>query len=329
MAIYPNSQSIVTLAECKALNNISVNTFDTWLNVTIPTVERSVEDYCRRRFCNYTFIQWVSMDREILTDNWPINNVLVIGNPHEIIKINDPSNSYNFSVLQPTSNNIAVDARLVVTNTSTFVTTEFLFSTYLTVDALKTAVESTVSGVTFTYQNNPTQVPFTTLNTLCLRPSNGKTLYAGVNYFDQSSNTSIGDIYRIGDNSDRLIFSPQYTSGSKSLYSGNYIGPYTTGYTNIDSGSYSFETYNNTDMMIVYNAGYSTSNMPSTLKWVVSSIVGDLMSIYDIQSSGVSKSIYRSETLGDYTYLLDTQATISGIIDRYASQLNLYKKKVI
>lgn len=326
---YPSTSEIATLAEVKGINNITASTFDTWLTANIPIVCRSVEDYCRRRFVKNNWTQWTSMDREIMTDNFPINNVLIIGTPYDLIKIDDTNNIYNFAVMQTTSNNISVDGKFVATNTSTLVSTEYLFSTYTTVGALKTAVEAALAGVTFTYQNNPTPVTFSTMSTLCIRPTFGKTLTVGVNYFDQSTNTSLGDIYRIGDNSDRIVFSPNFMTSNKALYSGNYIGPYTTGYTNIDSSGYSFETYNNTDMLIMYNSGYDTSNMPSTLKWVVAAILQDLMSLYDMQSSGVYKGIYRQESLGDYQYTLATESSIAGILNRYHDQLDLYKKKII
>lgn len=326
--MYPNSQTIATLAEVKALNNIGVSTYDAFINSYLNPVDRAIETYCRRRFLNATWTQWVSKDKEALVDNWPINNVLLIGVPEAVVKINDTTNSYNFTITQPTSNNISIDAKLIVTNTTTFITTEFSFATYTTLGILKAAVELALAGVTLDYQTNTTPLSYANLNTLTLRPTSGKTIYAGLNYFDQSTNTSLGDIYRISDNSDRIIFNPNFISASYFNSTSSQLGPYTTGYSNIDTG-YSFESYNNADILIVYSSGYTTANMPQELKWVASSVIKDILSIYDIESSGVAKNIYSSENLGDYGYTLNKDATIANIINRYSAQLDYYKKKCI
>ena len=327
---YPGTTNeIVTLAEVKALDNISVATYDTFISALIPTVSRSIEDYCRRRFVLSNWVQWCTIDREVITDNWPINNVLLIGVPYDVVLITDTTGKYNFAVMQQTSNNINLSSGLVVTDTQALTTTAFSFDTHKTLAALKTIVESTLTGVTFAYQSNPTPVDWTKINTLTLRNGSGKTLTAGINYFDVTTGAPVGNVYRISDNSDRIIMNPNYVSTSYSLYSGNYIGPYTSGYDNIDTGNYGLEYFQNQDTLIVYNAGYATADVPQTLKWVVASVINDIMSIYDVQASGVSKNIYSGETLGDYSYKLDPKANIPEILNRYAAQLDYYKKKCI
>jgi len=326
---YPISNTeIVTSGEVKAINNITSAALDTFINNNIPVVSRAVENYCRRRFCRYTWTQWVNIERELMTDNWPINNVLLIGIPYEIFTITDTTNAYNFTITQTSSNNISIDGKFIATNTQTFVATEFLFSTYPTVAQLKTAVESTLSGVTFTYQNNPTPVSFTTLNTLTLRPTSGKTVYAGVNYFDKNTNTGLGDIYRISDDSDRIIFNPNFMSAAKSIYSGNYMGPYTTGYTNIDAGGFSYESYNENDTLLVYDAGYTTANMPQELKWVVAAIINDLTALYNLNGNGLYNGM-KSETLGDYSYTIGDKMYIYDLLNKYKDMLSVFIKKII
>lgn len=335
MASYPASNEIVTTAEVKAYNNITVATYDTFLANIIPTMSRAVENYCRRRFCKYTWIQWISISREAFTDNWPINNVIMIGVPYPAVLITDTNNVYNFNVQQTTSNNINLDGRFIATNTTTFVTTEFDFATYPTLGALKTAVEGSLSGVTFAYQTAPASLVFANCNCQTLRTGNGKTLYTGMNYFDSTDSTPVGDVYRLSDNSDRLIFNPNFTTRNSAWYNGQYMGPYTTGFSNIDSG-YGFETYNEQDLMIVYDAGYTTTTVPQELKWIVSAMAMDVMSIYDIQGNGVYRGIYESERLGDYSYKLGTVTGVGGtynmlgisnIINKYAPMLDFYKKK--
>jgi hypothetical protein len=140
---YPGStDEIVTLAEVKSLNGITVTTYDTYISSIIPVVCRAMENYCRRRFVKSNWIQWVPKENITILDNWPINNVLLIGAPYGCFTINDTNNIYTFNLTHPTSTNPNIVSKLIATNTSTLVQTEYLFSTYTTVGALKTAVEA-------------------------------------------------------------------------------------------------------------------------------------------------------------------------------------------
>lgn len=317
---YPGSNELVTTAEVKALSNITVATYDTYIGSVIPSVCRAVETYCGRKFLLNTWIQWVSKDREIFLDNWPINNVLLIGVPYACFTITDTSNKYNFVIQQPTSNNPNTVARFVATNTETLAVTEYLFSVSTTVGALKTAVEAGLVGVTFTYETAPSTITFANLSTSSLRMTSGKTVYIGVNYFDQTSGTSIGDIYRISDNSDRLILNPNYADVSYFLTS-NY--PYT-----MDAG-YVLDYYNESDTLVIYNSGYATADVPADLKMAVSLIISDLMAYYDIQGGGGWKGIYKSETLGDYSYTIGDGSFIWQLVHKYHDILDHYKIKII
>jgi hypothetical protein len=277
------------------------------------------------------------MDCELMTDNWPINNVLLLGVPYDVVLITDTNNIYNFNVTQVTSNNIQLDAKFTATNTSTLVSTDFLFSTYLTLGTLKTAVEAALAGVTFAYQSSiPSTITAANINTLTLRSTSGKTLYAGLNYFDLTTSNSVGDVYRISENSDRLLINPNCAAVSHNLSSNQYSNY--NGYSNIDSGSV-IDWYNETDLLVVYDSGYTTANVPQELKWVVASIISDLMALYDVQSSGIYKGLKKSETLGDYSwsmggnginqYGLGDTASLPGLIMKYHDTLDFYKKKCI
>jgi hypothetical protein len=326
---YPGTNDLITTAEVKALTNITASTYDGFITGIIPTIRGAIESYCRRRFLLNTWIQWCQLEREILTDNWPINNIMMVGVPWSAVLINDTNYIYNFNITQPSSDNPYIDSKFTATNTQTFIATDFLFSTYPTLGALKTAVESALTGVTFTYQNPPpTMADFSGISTLSLRPTSGKTIFAGINYFDQATNTMLGDVYRISDLSDRLLFNPNFIVGSN-LYTGNYCGPYQSGYNNIDSGNWATDWYSIQDTMIIYSSGYTTALVPLELKWIAANIIIDLMNVMDMFSSNISKSIYDSEKLGDYSYKLATTANLPLIIERYAAQLDIFKKKII
>jgi hypothetical protein len=331
MAAYPGSNELITATEAKSLMNISVSTYDTFINANIPVISRAIENYCRRRFLDSQWTQWTMMDRELMLDNWPITNVYFVGNPQACIKITDTTNKYNFTVTQAQAENLNIVSKFTVTDTTAFTSTDFLFATYTTIGALKTAVEAAVVGVTFAYEQDPPTMTFASQNTLLLRQSSGKTLYCAINYFDASASTALGDVYRISDSSDRLLLNPAYAEVGHSFYSGNYQGPYTTGIDNMDTGWAwtPLDWYMNADTCVVYRSGWTTAQVPQELKWVVASILKDLMSLYDLESSGVYKGIYRGETLGDYSYTLDGNAKIPQLLDRYASQLDYFKKKVI
>jgi len=328
MAYPSNGNELVTLAEVKSTNNITLATWDTYISNLIPQIGRLIENYCRRRFIKATWTQWCSVDKELLTDNWPINNVIMIGVPYDVVKITDTNNIYNFGVIQTTSNNINLVPKFIASNTQTFATTEFLFSTYTTLGALKTAVEAALTGVTFEYQQNSTPITFANINTLTLRSTNGKTLSAGINFFDQTTSTSVGDVYRISENSDRLFLNPNFAQASHTMSSGNYVGPYTTGINNIDTG-YTLDWYNETTLLLVYDSGYTTAEVPLDIKYIVCNIINDVMSMNDIMGSGVSKNIYRKEELGDYNYELDPNSHLSVIVGRYHDQLDIYRRKII
>ena len=328
---YPVTNEIVTLAEVKALTNISVTTYDTFISALIPTICRAIENYCRRRFVKSNWTQWFPIEDEVITDNWPINNVLVVGVPYEAVLITDTSNSLNFAVTQTTSNNIQVDSKLIVTDTSALTSTEYLFSTYTTLGALKIAVEAAHATVTFTYQTVQSPIVFSTISTQAIRATVGNTLIVGCNYFEQSTSDSIGDIYRLSDDSDRLFL------GSEFL---NWCTDYCRSYNCNTACNYPTTWYEpSSNIMLIYNAGYTTANMPQELKWIVASIISDYMAIYDIQGYGLPKNIMKSETIGDYSYSLGgssnyqwgigTTEGIAGLLNKYHDQLDSFKKKFI
>jgi hypothetical protein len=331
---YPDSNEITTLAQVKSLNNITVSTADTFITAMIPVIGRAIEYWCRRRFCKSNWIQWYPVQRELILDEYPINNVLLVGVPYTAFTITDTNNLYNFNISQANSRNLNIVSKLSVTNTQTFAVTDFLFSTYTTIGALKTQVENDISGVTFTYGTLPTTITIADQNTLTLRACSGKTVYFGANYFDQFSNAGVGDIYRISDTSDRLLLNPSYANSS---VFNRYYDQFATGYGNIDSYAPQ-DWYNPDDIMVVWNAGYTTAEMPQELSLVATAMINDLIALFDVLGDGSYKGIYQSERLGDYEYRLwdvsggasNEDAMIADLIQhKYAIALDRFRKKSI
>jgi len=289
MAAYPGTNETVTITEVVALAAIKDLTNQVLLQGMIAPISRAIENYCRRRFLKHTWTQWVPMDSELQTDQWPINTVLCIGVPYNAVLITDTTSNYSFQIIQQTGTNLTAVPGMNVVNVSALTSQFFDFATYTTLGALKTAVEAACAGVTFAYQVVQPTINFANVNTLALRPTTGNTLIAGINYFGQNPNSSWGDVYRISDNSDRIIVNPNFAQVS-ALYSGNSLGPYTTGISNIDSG-YNIDYYNDQDVLLIYDAGWTTAQVPSDLKFIVSSIIRDAFQVTKLPDAGLSISI--------------------------------------
>jgi len=323
---YPSTTDLVTLAEVKAVNNISLTTTDTFITNIIPSVCRAVENYCRRRFSKQTWAQWYPVNQEVMLAEWPVNNILYVGMPIQVFTVNDTTNNYTFSITQPNSRSLNVVGKFTAVNNSTLVATDYLFSTYQTLGALKTAVENALTGVTFTYTTNVNVVSYSAINTMTLRASAGYTFDCGYNVF-KINGVQQNQMYRLSDTSDRLIFNPNMavTSG---LYQYGF-GQYSTGYASIDSTE-PLDWLTTEDVLVVWSAGFSTEDVPTELKWIISSIIKDMIALFDADGNGGYKGIFTSENLGDYGYTLDGKANLGDLISKkYASALDYYKRKVV
>ena len=326
MAYLSNSTDLVTLAEVKAINNIALTTTDTFITALIPSVCRAVENYLRRRLVKQTWAQWYPVNQEVILAEWPVNNILYVGMPIQVFTVNDSTNSYTFSITQPNSRSLNVVGKFTAVNNSTLVVTDYLFSTYQTLGALKTAVETTLAPVTFTYTTNANVVSYSAINTMTLRASTGYTFDCGYNVF-KINGVQQNQMYRLSDTSDRLIFNPNMavTSG---LYQYGF-GQYSTGYASIDSTE-PLDWLTTEDVLVIWDAGYATADVPSELKWIISSIIRDILSLYDADGNGSYKGIYKSEMLGDYQYTLFPEANLSALInEKYSKSLDYYKRKVV
>jgi len=323
---YPNSE-LVTLAQVKSINNITVATADTFISALIPLVCRSIESYCRRRFAKATWVQWYAPERELILDEWPINNILLLGVPYRACTLTDTSNLLTFSITQANSRQLNITSKLSVINASTLVATDYSFTTYPTLGALKTQVETDFATVIFAYDTQPTTVTFANINTLTLRPGSGKTFYFGSNYFDQNDGTLVDDIYRLSDNSDRLYLNSCWFDCS-------FWPDYNNLYPNTEVLSYP-----NQEMLVVSDCGYAQADVPDELKWIITSIINDVVFLYGALGTGGYTGLYQSETLGDYTYRFwnssNTAAGFSSSVindlinNKYADSLDIFKKKVI
>lgn len=296
---YPNGSYIVTLSEYKSLTNTSVTTSDTFINSLIPTVQKGIENYLDRKLIKWNWSGWFDYEREIILPEYPINYVQIIGTPCTAITVTESTSPsvYQFYVSSAESTNETVASQLNITNGQTLTTTEFSFDTYTTLGALKTAVETALPTLTLTL-NTSSYSDCSSWSTKLLRSGSGSTIY-GVAKQDIA--------YRITGGMNRILSIPNDAS------------------LNIATSDFYFDS----DIFVAWNAGYAQSNIPQDIKLVASSVIKDMLSIYDSDNSNQSKSIYKSETLGDYSYTLDSMSTINNLIQKYAPILESYKKKSI
>jgi hypothetical protein len=295
---YPNGLYLVSPTEVKALANISVATYDAFINAYIPAVQDAIEVYLDRRLMKNVWNEWFAYDRALILPQWPVNTIMFLGTPVNCVQVVDNANRYSFDIKQTNGTNPTIEPKLTVIDGFTLVQKDYLFSTYTSVATLVAAVQADyIASLVLTISTSPTY-DFNSMNTLSLRAGTGLNWYGAIRQ---------NVLYRIDDETNRTLIIPQ-----------NVIVQF-------NALDYWFEVSIN----VVWDAGYTQAQVPQTLKLVASNIISDLMRIYDVQGSGLSKNIYKSELLGDYSYTLDPSSKISELIlTKYAGMLAPYRKLI-
>jgi hypothetical protein len=280
---------LISLAEVKALTGLT-SANDSIINSLIPSVAEQIETYLDRRLCKYTWFEWKKYDNNLELSQYPINNVLMMGTPTQVITITDTSDAYNFNITQEDNTNYTIKSKLSVINQSTFAVTDYSFDTYITLTDLKTAVETAIPAITITIEAG-----YETQNTKCLRSGTGKSVYGVVKQ---------DILYRIDDNSNRYLSIP------------NNI------YLNFNVVDCWFDNV----LFVAYSAGYDSTDVPAGLKLIVANIIKDCVNINSLGSS----SLLKSESIKNYSYSLFDSSQISVLINqKYAVDLYQYSKKSI
>ena len=285
------ANTLISLAEYKAMMGVSSTADDTTLNSLIPACEEAIQTYLDRRLGRNIGIEWYEYDRAIPLTQWPCNNLLMIGTPVNAVTITDYSASpvsLSFNTTKQDMRNPQIPGKFTVT-TEQFVQTDFLFSTYTTLATLKAAVEAAFPTVTFAVASGYDQ-----LNTLLLRNGSGNTIYGA---------TRQQVLYRIDDITQRTLIIPQ-----------NVIVQF-------NALDYWFET----SLCVVWDYGYALADVPKGLKLTTACIVRDYLKIGKMPASGLVKS----ESIKNYDYTLFDHAKIYQIItENYVKDLEAYRKKL-
>lgn len=292
MATYPGSNQLVTLAEVKAYTGLT-SASDAFITSLIPAVTNAIETHCDRRLLKWQWQCWYSYDRALILNQWPVNNILFLGTPVAAIQVTDSANTYSFNIVQQNGTNPSIVAKLTVTDGFTLTSTDFLFSTYTTLAALKVAVVAAFPALTLDIATSPTY-NFDAMNTLCLRGGTGTTWYGAIRQ---------NVLYRIDDETSRTLIIPQ-----------NVIVQF-------NALDYWFET----SLCVIWDAGYETATVPYGLKLTASNICNDIINITKLPSAGLVKS----EQIKNYSYSLFDNARIYALInDNYLNDLQPYVKKL-
>jgi hypothetical protein len=283
---------ILTLAEFKTLTNTTSAGNDAYITSLLPVVQDQIENYCDRLFTQQDYIEWYKYSEIVLLKQYPVNNVKYIGYLTQFAGFT-PLTGYTYEI---------TDTGIVITNDTTFTATTFLFTTYGTLLALKTAIEAAIPAITMTILSG-----YDNYNYRLLRTGTGYTVYGA---------TRLDAMTYLDDNRS-LKFITDYSA-------------YFLMSTEIDC---------NLDLMVIYNAGYGT--VPNGLKFIACNIIKDILAIQVGTSvatgGGVVSGIYKSESVDDYSYTLAdpgnntsfNTVNISQVVSKYYGDLDYYKKLTV
>jgi len=281
---------ILSLADYKIYTNTTVATYDTFISAVLPVVDEQIEAYCDRHFTAQDYYQWFAFDKYLVLPEWPCNNILFIGG----------SDTFATLVITGTYTIEVFTTKVSVTDGSTFVTTDFLFSAYATVQLLCNAITAAFAGIVFTITAAYTGVTPKLLRTGLVTD----TLYGA---------KQMTLAYRKPDLSNRIL---------------------EIGYDASLGFSYSLaETYDDV-LYLAWNAGYSYSAMPKGLQMVEANIIKDMILNMSSGINGAALNPFiTSESLTNYSYTIGNLAIVVQYLRkefmRYYDALEFYKKKEI
>ena len=292
--------SILTLATYKSLTGTTSAVNDTLINSLIAPVQDQIEQYTDRKFDAADYFEWFPYTSNLFVKQFPINYVKYLGYSAYVAQFD--SDDYNYQIT-PTG--------IVVTSSVTFTSTTFLFATYANLTLLKTAIELALPAITLTIQAG-----YETMNYRLLKLGTGRQVYGAEKY----------DITTSVDNSESNFVQLQPGIG--------------------DAYPIAWGIVNDRPLLLVYNGGYAYADMPSGLQLIMANVIKEIVSSLTAGGSGSNSSgsgitgIYKSESIGDYSYTLaDGGTTVNGsvigaadvakFVSKFSDDLYVYKKKII
>lgn len=209
----------------------------------------------------------------------------------QIIYIGYPAKVATISYTSGNYNIEITKTSVIITNDADFTQNIYVFSTFTTLALMKVAIEGAYPAIiTLTIETG-----YTTMNTLLLRTGSGLEWTGGVRL-----DTNV----RLIDRSDRVI---------EFAYNTPFIMSY--------SNDYIF----NDELIVIWNAGYTTATMPKDLQMAEMLIIKDYLALSKKADIGLMKS----ETVTNYSYTLADQELISDLVKKYSGILDGYVKKIL
>lgn len=156
--------AILTLAEYKSIKNVTDATYDAYVTAIIPYLQNSIEEYCDRLFDITTNTEWVRYqnDRNIIVQQYPITDIIMVGNPVQVANLTFPTTSdYNIEIK---SDMVTVTDM----NDPGFAQDSYTFAANTTLASLKTAIEGDYPLITVTITTG-----YTTMVSKLLRTGTG------------------------------------------------------------------------------------------------------------------------------------------------------------
>ena len=280
--------SILDLATYKNLTGTTNSVNDALITELLPAVQSAIETYCDRKFDAQDYSEWYHYSNQLILNQYPVNSTKFIG--QLVIMANfAPTTGYQYEA-NPTG--------ITITDEATFTAQTFLFTTYATLTALKTAIELAIPAVTLSIVSG-----YENYNYRLIRIGSGSIVYGATK----------ADLNCYVDDNRTLMFLSDY-----SFIFWNCLD---LGYPE--------------EMLVIYSGGYTSVTMPMDLKLIEANCIRDMINIMsDTPSSGVT-GIYKSETMKNYSYTL-ADGTASGstvnvaqVVSKYYPELNPYRKKTV
>lgn len=144
---------LITLSEYHTLTNTTNSASDTYITEMIDVVSDKIEKYCDRTFTATNYKEEVSINGcrpTYQTEQYPVNRVIVIGQPNTAIEYTNNSASNVYSITTTPTTMYINDEALNETSYD-------LVTTYSTLSGLETQVESD-TNLLLTVKSNVSQV---------------------------------------------------------------------------------------------------------------------------------------------------------------------------
>lgn len=290
--------AIITLADYKSMTGAIGVTNDTLINALIPVVQDQIEEHLDRKLDIQTNYEWMSYNPTLIVKEYPITKLTFIGSMYGVGTFN-PSTGYNFQI----NSNYSTDGTptgLTITKDSDFSTNTISFSSAGHLEELQTQVEALYPGMTIDIISG-----YEATNYRLFKPGTGKDIYAGVRL---DANTRLVD--------NRII---EFLQDASFIFLA------------------SCDLISDVQLLVIYETGYSATNMPKTLKLVACNVIKDIVNILTggQASPGARTGLYNSESWNpdskSYSYSVNEASNleITKCVAKYEHQLWKYRKKVI